>query len=197
MASADGKRAADASCSWATLSSRVYGLRPEPGLLAWGSAPRLPGRPSAPSGIMRRISARSQWRDRAGFSPDFPRPPADGPRKHTPAVGQTRTPPLQSPADAPPSSRGLGRRPLTAETGVRIPVAVLAKALLARGLSTLPGRAVRTGAAAPRLGRGRRPSRRRTGPDPRSCVRIAITPRAISRLAHHGSRFHQGTWGVA
>ena len=39
--------------------------------------------------------------------------------------GQTRQPPLQSPADGPPSSRGLGRRPLTAETGVRIPVAVL------------------------------------------------------------------------
>jgi hypothetical protein len=29
------------------------------------------------------------------------------------------------PPDTPPSSRGLGRRPLTAETGVRIPVAVL------------------------------------------------------------------------
>src|SRR3954466_2163179 len=33
----------------------------------------------------------------------------------------------------PPSSRGLGRRPLTAETGVRIPVAVLEKAPAPRG----------------------------------------------------------------
>src|SRR3954464_14053362 len=33
----------------------------------------------------------------------------------------------------PPSSRGLGRRPLTAETGVRIPVAVPAKPPDARG----------------------------------------------------------------
>ena len=32
---------------------------------------------------------------------------------------------VSSPASRPPSSRGLGRRPLTAETGVRIPVAVL------------------------------------------------------------------------
>ena len=30
----------------------------------------------------RRISARSQWRDRAGFAPDFPKPPADERRKH-------------------------------------------------------------------------------------------------------------------
>jgi hypothetical protein len=42
----------------------------------------------------------------------------------TRADGQTRRPPLQSRVGAPPSSRGLGRRPLTAETGVRIPVAV-------------------------------------------------------------------------
>src|SRR3954467_15467540 len=33
----------------------------------------------------------------------------------------------------PPSSRGLGRRPLTAETGVRIPVAVLRKLALVAG----------------------------------------------------------------
>jgi hypothetical protein len=39
--------------------------------------------------------------------------------------GHAQHRPLQSPADGPPSSRGLGRRPLTAETGVRIPVAVL------------------------------------------------------------------------
>ena len=35
---------------------------------------------------------------------------------------------------SPLSSRGLGRRPLTAETRVRIPVAVLTKALLKPGL---------------------------------------------------------------
>ena len=33
--------------------------------------------------------------------------------------------PLVQSTAGPPSSRGLGRRPLTAETGVRIPVAVL------------------------------------------------------------------------
>src|SRR5438067_9822546 len=33
--------------------------------------------------------------------------------------------PINWPTVLPPSSRGLGRRPLTAETGVRIPVAVL------------------------------------------------------------------------
>src|SRR3954454_16947571 len=35
----------------------------------------------------------------------------------------------------PPSSRGLGRRPLTAETGVRIPVAVLVKPAPGAGFS--------------------------------------------------------------
>ena len=45
--------------------------------------------------------------------------------------------PLQSPAAEPPSSRGLGRRPLTAETGVRIPVAVLTKALQMAGFRPL------------------------------------------------------------
>src|ERR687891_347863 len=53
---------------------------------------------------------------------DRPRPPP-APR---PAHGRLPRLSLQSPADGPPSSRGLGRRPLTAETGVRIPVAVLA-----------------------------------------------------------------------
>src|SRR5690349_16172904 len=40
---------------------------------------------------------------------------------------------LRSRCSLPLSSRGLGRRPLTAETGVRIPVAVLQKALRLRG----------------------------------------------------------------
>src|ERR671915_764061 len=111
----------------ATLSSRVVWLRPGPGLLASDSAPRLPGKPSASQWHQRRISARSQWRDRAGFAPDFPKPPADERGKHNRTDGRAHNLPLQSPADGPPSSRGLGRRPLTAETGVRIPVAVLQK----------------------------------------------------------------------
>src|SRR5918992_4954597 len=40
----------------------------------------------------------------------------------------------------PPSSRGLGRRPLTAETGVRIPVAVLKEALRIGGTARRAGR---------------------------------------------------------
>ena len=50
--------------------------------------------------------------------------------------------PLGTPprAPAPLSSRGLGRRPLTAETGVRIPVAVLLKTLLLAGFSRHSGK---------------------------------------------------------
>jgi hypothetical protein len=101
--------------------------------VSWLRAPRraFPESRRLPSGYMRRISARSQWRDRAGFTPDFPRPPAVErraayPTASTPRRRRVQTPsgPLESLA-APPSSRGLGRRPLTAETGVRIPVAVL------------------------------------------------------------------------
>jgi hypothetical protein len=40
---------------------------------------------------------------------------------------------------APLSSRGLGRRPLTAETGVRIPVAVLLKPALVRRVWSFSG----------------------------------------------------------
>src|SRR5436190_17935130 len=40
----------------------------------------------------------------------------------------------------PLSSRGLGRRPLAAETGVRIPVAVLTEALQIAGFSRSQGR---------------------------------------------------------
>src|SRR5204862_2603608 len=39
--------------------------------------------------------------------------------------GRSADPLVALPVSRPPSSRGLGRRPLTAETGVRIPVAVL------------------------------------------------------------------------
>ena len=53
--------------------------------------------------------------------------------------GRMHPRPLQSPADEPPSSRGLGRRPLTAETGVRIPVAVLGKPRLQSGVSAFKG----------------------------------------------------------
>src|SRR5215211_4134426 len=52
------------------------------GLLARAPAPRLPGRPLASQWLddyasCGALGARSQWRDRAGFTPDFPRPPAD------------------------------------------------------------------------------------------------------------------------
>src|SRR5215211_8510425 len=51
------------------------------GLLARAPAPRLPGRPLASQWLddyasCGALGARSQWRDRAGFTPDFPRPPA-------------------------------------------------------------------------------------------------------------------------
>src|SRR5436309_6135342 len=49
-----------------------------------------------------------------------------GPRSRVGAPPRNRQcPSLCLPSFRPPSSRGLGRRPLTAETGVRIPVAVL------------------------------------------------------------------------
>ena len=131
------ERAATSATGSAVRRSRVsiepplprgsYGLRPESGLLASDSAPRLPGEPSAPQWLMRRISARSQWRDRAGFAPGFPgHRPLNG--ASIPHRVDTLPRPLKSlAAILPPSSRGLGRRPLTAETGVRIPVAVLLK----------------------------------------------------------------------
>src|SRR3954451_3384612 len=54
----------------------------------------------------------------------------------------------------PPSSRGLGRRPLTAETGVRIPVAVLRGPARERGFVVSgPEKATRRGG--PRLGHRR------------------------------------------
>src|SRR5215207_3249959 len=60
------------------------------------------------------------------------------PPRSTPApCAQTPSRPLESLA-APPSSRGLGRRPLTAETGVRIPVAVLLPERPAPSPSLLP-----------------------------------------------------------
>ena len=49
-----------------------------------------------------------------------------------------------SPASPPLSSRGLGRRPLTAETRVRIPVAVLLKALLSGAFALRVRTKVRT-----------------------------------------------------
>jgi hypothetical protein len=109
--------------------------------VSWLGAPRraFPGNRRFPSGSLRRLNARSQWRDRAGLSPDFPRPPADERGHPTPPAGrpprgQLACTPLESPAGRPPSSRGLGRRPLTAETGVRIPVAVLREPAPGAGL---------------------------------------------------------------
>ena len=52
-------------------------------------------------------------------------------------------------ADAPPSSRGLGHRPLTAETGVRIPVAVLHESPANAGLSSFSGWCDSLGVASP------------------------------------------------
>ena len=75
----------------------------------------------------------------------------------TPTPGRVRSHSLQSPADGPPSSRGLGRRPLTAETGVRIPVAVPPNPAQERGFVVLGSRA----ATPSRTTRARR--RRRTG----------------------------------
>ena len=61
----------------ATLSSRVvWAGRSE---VSWLGAPRraFPVSGRLTSGSLRRIGARSQWRDRAGFTPDFPQPPAE------------------------------------------------------------------------------------------------------------------------
>src|SRR4051812_40694086 len=54
------------------------------------------------------------------------------------ASGSPRTAATIAPAE-PPSSRGLGRRPLTAETGVRIPVAVPQKPAPRAGFVLLGG----------------------------------------------------------
>src|SRR5215207_8819562 len=98
--------------------------------VSWLRAPRraFPESRRLPSGYMRRLSARSQWRDRAGFTPDFPRPPAVERAQHTPPWADPKAAARIARRTEPPSSRGLGRRPLTAETGVRIPVAVLREA---------------------------------------------------------------------
>src|SRR4051794_41927028 len=76
----------------------------------------------------------------------------------------------------PPSSRGLGRRPLTAETGVRIPVAVLDGGPSVSGLFSFQRPRAPAGGpagppprAGPPGGRGGRPPparRRRAGPPP-------------------------------
>ena len=83
----------------ATPSSRVVWAfgRSE---VSWLRAPRraFPESRRLPSGFMRRISARSQWRDRAGFTPDFPRPPAVEREQHTP------------PAASPPAAARIARR---------------------------------------------------------------------------------------
>jgi len=77
------------------------------------------------------------------------------PRGYTPYVGRGGRVAARSTLRTvlPPSSRGLGRRPLTAETGVRIPVAVLPKPRVS-GACGGAGRAGRAGARAP--GRGSR-----------------------------------------
>ena len=109
----------------ATPSSRVVWASAGVRSPASDSAPRLPGEPSA-----------HQWLDAThqrpftvagprGICTQLPWPPAVERSEHTPPRHTLPRPLKSLAAILPPSSRGLGRRPLTAETGVRIPVAVL------------------------------------------------------------------------
>src|SRR5215211_2972509 len=107
-AGAEAKRSKSAATGAAPLIRSIMeppfprGLcwpRPESGLLAWGSTSRLPGEPSTPQWPLRRLSARSQWRDRAGVAPDFPVPPAENERRQdTRTPGRLESQSLQSPA---------------------------------------------------------------------------------------------------
>ena len=64
------------------------------GQVSWLRAPRraFPECRRHPSGISDASAPVSQWRDRAGFAPDFPGPPADEPGQHTPADERNATP---------------------------------------------------------------------------------------------------------
>jgi hypothetical protein len=94
-----------------------------------------------------------------------PEQPDRGRRGPLVSARPATNPPLQS-AARPPSSRGLGRRPLTAETGVRIPVAVLRKPALRAGFGRLR----------PSLGKRLAEKRRRRRPAMRGgAERIAAT----------------------
>jgi hypothetical protein len=196
--------------------------------VSWLGAPHraFPERRRHSSGSMRQINARSQWRDRAGFSPDFPRPPADERAHPTPPAGrprhgQARRTSLESRGGRPPSSRGLGRRPLTAETGVRIPVAVYADPSCLLAFSASEGLRGEENRAAPlrRLRRRRRPgcpARHRRAPSPRAQRRArgrsprpspqplvaapsAAQPEAVRRYVYvgrPGGRLHDDGVGV-
>jgi hypothetical protein len=118
---------------WPPFPRGLYGLGR--GQVSWLGAPRraFPGCRKHPSGI----SDASAPVHSGGTAPASHRTSLDHRpierRDHTPAPKRAQKRPLQSPTDGPPSSRGLGRRPLTAETGVRIPVAVLAFPLYQAG----------------------------------------------------------------
>src|SRR3954468_11968995 len=112
-----------------------YGLRPESGLLASDSTPRLPGEQSAPQWLHATHQRPFTVAGPRGIRTRLPWPPAVERSEHTPPRHTLPRPLKSLAAFLPPSSRGLGHRPLTAETGVRIPVAVLpesAPALYAR-----------------------------------------------------------------
>jgi hypothetical protein len=129
----------------ATPSSRVYLVRAHSasralaalagrGQVSWLGAPRraFPGCRKHPSGI----SDASAPVHSGGTAPASHRTSLDHRPMNAaiiPCASFPRKRPLQSPTDEPPSSRGLGRRPLTAETGVRIPLAVLGNPALAAG----------------------------------------------------------------
>ena len=112
--------------------------------------PRRAGRPLKPEEPLKRSRIhppspirpvrepeQHQEGERARARPGEQRP---GPRGH--AIQASGADPAREAvatiaAPRPPSSRGLGRRPLTAETGVRIPVAVLARSPLLERASAL------------------------------------------------------------
>ena len=136
----DGRRASGAfDHVGPSLPRGVSVARPEAGLLASGSTSRLPGEPTAPRWLratpQRPVTVAGPRRIRTGLPFTTGRSER---RENTPMPGRVRRQSLQSPAGRPPSSRGLGRRPLTAETGVRIPVAVPRDPALGAGF-VVPG----------------------------------------------------------
>ena len=110
-----------------------------------------PGTRSRPA--VARLHAPAQRRHPALLRP---RPGRNAPA-HPLSAPRARRPTLRYPSrrPAPLSSRGLGRRPLTAETGVRIPVAVLRKRpctgvfVVRRRCASVRAPAVRTAEARP------------------------------------------------
>jgi hypothetical protein len=106
---------------------RMRGLEPPPGCpdtdLNRARLP-IPPHPRARGGRAKISHARGAGGTGAGRPPRGP---------GAPWIGSARFASLVAASRAPLSSRGLGRRPLMAETRVRIPVAVLRKAPRSRG----------------------------------------------------------------